>query len=127
MKVTKSIREFIEEQVRIKAEQSTSILELERKADEASKKFEDEMKTLKDKMETEFRNVLKKYNHKYADGMHLGSHMCSSRDLPEVIAYHKAIEELREKMRRATLDIIVEMEMGGTKAELMDKLDKLKF
>lgn len=50
-----------------------------------------------------------------------------SNNLPEVIAYENAKRELREKKRLATLNIIADMELGGTKAELMEKLSNLQF
>ena len=42
MKISKTLREYIEEQVRIKAEQSSRVIELEKRANEARKRFKDE-------------------------------------------------------------------------------------
>jgi hypothetical protein len=125
MRVTKNIREYIEEQVRIKAEQS--IVELKQKADEATKNFIAD----RDKAEKLCEAILKKLMDKYPlDCRHqpyVSFGCCYERDLPEVKAYYEKLNKLQEKRRLATMEIIAEMELGGTKAELMAKLDALKF
>lgn len=127
MKISKTIREFIEEQVRIKAAQSPRIAELEQVANEAKKNFKAE----KDKLEKEWNKALKemakKYHIEHCRPPYVSFSYLYEHDLPEVIAYNKAKDELYEKRRLATLNIIAEMELGGTKAELMEKLSNLQF
>ena len=127
MRVTKAIREFIEEQVRMKAEASPNLAALKQKADEAEKKFNDEIDALTTKFNAEVLYALKKYNLNTKQNPYTHIGYAYDRDLPEVIAYHKAKDELRDKERQTVLDIIVEMELGGTKAELMEKLNNLQF
>jgi len=47
--------------------------------------------------------------------------------LPECKEYRKVYEEIHNKARQTVLDIIVELELGGTKAELMEKLNAIEF
>ena len=127
MKISKTLREYIEEQVNIKANESKTIAELKAKADEATAKLDAERKELQDEWNKIWKSVTEKYgvNLRYPASVSLnGAH---SMDLPEVIAYNKAEIELCEKKRLAVLNIIAEMELGGTKAELMEKLSNLQF
>ena len=120
MKISKTIREYIEEQVRIKAEQSTRLVELEQRANEVRKNFSAE----REKIEKEYRKAIeelaKKYNISEKRSAYEGC-------LPEVIEYNKVRDELYAKRRLAVLNIIAEMELGGTKTELMEKLNNLTF
>ena len=50
-----------------------------------------------------------------------------SRYLPEVKAYDEYRAQLNNKRDRAIKDIIVSMELGGTKKELMEMIEALKF
>lgn len=120
MKVSKTLREYIEGQVHMKAKQSSNIVELERKANEAKEKFNAEKAKIEDEYREAIKNLHKKYN--FAE-----KHYAGDYNLPDVIAYKKAESELEEKERLAVLNIIAEMELGGTKAELMEKLDNLTF
>lgn len=129
MKVTKNIREYIEKKVYEKAMNSESMLELERKADEVQKQFSDDMEALKEK----FKPFLKELADKYPGCTNEHRHACialhgmNTYMLPEVKAYRDARLEMDIKVRETVQDIIVEMELGGTKAELMDKLNALDF
>ena len=127
MKISKTLREYIEEQVNIKANESKTIAELKAKADEAAAKLNAERKVLQDEWNKTWKSVAEKYgvSWRYAPSVSLnGAH---PNDLPEVIAYENAKNDLREKKRLAVLNIIAEMELGGTKAELMEKLSNLQF
>lgn len=120
MKVSKTLREYIEGQVHMKARQSSKIVELERKANEVQEKFEAERGKLEEEHIEAVKNLAQKYGIEYKRSAY-------SFNLPDVIAYRKAESELEEKERLAVLNIIAEMELGGTKAELMEKLNNLTF
>ena len=120
MKVSKTLREYIEGQVRMKAEQNTQIVELERRANKTKENFFSE----REKIENEYRKAIEELAKKY----NIADNRCAFEfNLPEVIEFRKAKSELEEKERLAVLNIIAEMELGGTKAELMEKLNNLTF
>lgn len=129
MKVSKTLREYIEEQVNIKAEQSAHLADLQKKADVAKEKLRSEKNVLEAKFNAELRNAMKKYGLRTGVGRepYVSISCCYEHDLAEVIAYTTAKNELCEKKRLAVLNIIAEMELGGTKAELMEKLNNLTF
>jgi hypothetical protein len=127
MKISKTLREFIEEQVNIKAKESKNIAELKAKADEATVKFQVEHEALRDEWSKAWMAVLDKYNIKHSQTACITLPCSYHSNLPEVIAYHDAERELYSQKRLAVLNIIAEMELGGTKAELMEKLNNLQF
>ena len=120
MKVSKTLREYIESQVHMKAEQNSQIVELERRANETRESFLSE----REKIENEHRKAIEELAKKYNIAEHRSAF---EFNLPEVIAYRNAKSELEDKERLAVLNIIAEMELGGTKAELMEKLNNLTF
>ena len=76
------------------------------------------------KIENEYRKAIEELAKKY----NIPENRCAyDSNLPEVIEYNKARDELYTKRRLAVLNIIAEMELGGTKAELMEKLNNLTF
>ena len=125
MKVSKTLREYIEKQVNIKAEQSAHLADLQKKADVAKEKLRNEKNALNDKFNAELKNAMQKYGLRTVVGRepYVSIACCYEHDLAEVIAYTTAKNELCEKKRLAVLNIIAEMELGGTKAELMEKLN----
>lgn len=129
MRVTKTIREYIEEQVYAKAKQSANLVELEQKKDKAIKDFNEDKKNTEEMLKAYVDQFITKYRLKLREFVKpcVSFHGITEHDLPEVQEYYKVRNEIYEKARQIALDIIVEMELGGTKAELMDKLNALEF
>lgn len=129
MRVTKTIREYIEEQVRAKAKQSAKLVEVEQKKDKAIKDFDEDKKRFEAMCQTYVDQFVNKYQLNLKEFVKpcASFHCCYEHDLPEVQEYYKVRNEIYEKARQIAIDIIVEMELGGTKAELMDKLNALEF
>ena len=127
MKISKTLREYIEEQVNIKANESKTIAELKAKADEVIAKFEAERTTLQKEWNEIWKSVVNKYNMNCRYVPSVSVSYGTINDLPEVSAYNKAKNELVEKKRLAVLDIIASMELGGTKTELLEMLSNLQF
>jgi len=129
MKVTKTIKEYIEKKVYEKAMNSDSMLELERKANEAQEQFDADIKAA----EAKCKPFIQELADKYPSATYVESKLCvrvhgiGSYMLPENVAYREARIEMSKKAHDAAQEILVEMELGGTKAELMAKLDALKF
>lgn len=127
MKVSKTLREYIEEQVAIKANESKTLADLKAKADEATAKFLAEHDALQDEWSKAWMKVLDKYNIEHNKNIYVSLPCAYHYHLPEVCAYQDAVRELANKKRLAVLNIIAEMELGCTKAELMEKLNNLTF
>ena len=129
MRVTKTIREYIEDQVYNKAMQSEKLVELKTKMDKAIKDFNEDKKKAVEVCQVYVDQLINRYqlNVRSTYKPCVSFSFCYDNYLPEVCEYNKARQELEEKARRITRDIIVEMELGGTKADLTAKLDALKF
>lgn len=134
MKMTKAIREFIEEQVTELAKSDAKLIELREVADAAR----DSWNNAKEAARKEFNAKLAElgaahglacidYNGKPVNPQITGFQYVDCRYLPEVKAYDEYKAQLDSKRGRAIKDIIVSMELGGTKAELMEMIAALEF
>lgn len=125
MKLSKAVKEYISEQIRVKAENSKRIEELRIKADEAKKALEHDAKLFNKEVEKAAKEILDKHGIK--DRWRYGCDINCYYHLPAVLEYERAKEELEEKRRIAELNIIATMELGGNKADLMKMLEELQF
>ena len=134
MKMTKTIREFIEEQVTERAESNAKLIELREAADAAR----DSWNNAKEAARKEFDAKLAElgaahglagtdYYGKPVKPQITGFQYVDCRYLPEVKAYDEYRAQLNSKRDRAIKDIIVSMELGGTKKELMEMIAALEF
>lgn len=136
MKMTKAIREFIEEQVTERAESAsnTRLTELREAADAARERWNDALETARQEFDAKLAELGATYGLTYisysgrpANPQISGFSCTDSRYLPEVKAYHEYKAQLDSKRARAIKDIIVSMELGGTKKELMEMIAALEF
>ena len=134
MKMTKAIREFIEEQVTERAKNDAKLNELREAADTARKRWDDVLKEAKKEFNTKLAELGEAYGLVYqtysGEVVHpqiYSFQYVESRYLPEVKAYNEYKAQLNNKRDRAIKDIIVSMELGGTKKELMEMIETLKF
>ena len=134
MKMTKAIREFIEEQVTERAENDAKLNELREAADAARKRWDDVLKEAKKEFNAKLAELGEAYGLVYqtysGEVVHpqiYSFQYVESRYLPEVKAYNEYKAQLNNKRDRAIKDIIVSMELGGTKKELMEMIETLKF
>ena len=134
MKMTKTIREFIEEQVTERAENDAKLNELREAADTARKRWDDVLKETKKEFNAKLAELGEAYGLVYqtysGEVVHpqiYSFQYVESRYLPEVKAYDEYRAQLNNKRERAIKDIIVSMELGGTKKELMEMIETLKF
>lgn len=122
MKVTRTIREFIENQIRSKAEES--LAELKKRADEATEEYYRDASDV-DKQCCELVNALyKKYN---ITNCVAGRNCAAAYNLPEVKEYEKARSNAYNKISRIVTEIAATMELGGTKAELLEMINNVTF
>ena len=134
MKMTKAIREFIEEQVTERAENDAKLTELREAADTARKRWDDVLKKAKKEFNAKLAELGEAYGLVYqtysGEVVHpqiYSFQYVENRYLPEVKAYDEYRAQLNNKRDRAIKDIIVSMELGGTKKELMEMIETLKF
>lgn len=135
MKMTKAIREFIEEQVTERAESAsnTRLTELHDAAELAKANWNNALETARIAFNSQLAEMAQQfgYDYKAYDGKTYQPNISFSctdcRYLPEVKAYNEYKAELNNKRNRAIKDIIVSMELGGTKKELMEMIAALEF
>ena len=136
MKMTKAIREFIEEQVTERAESAsnTRLTELREAADAARERWNNALEAARKEFDAKLAELGAAHGLAYISysgvpaDPHIGNFSCTDgRYLPEVKAYHEYKAQLDSKRARAIKDIIVSMELGGTKKELMEMIAALEF
>ena len=134
MKMTKTIREFIEEQVTERAESNAKLIELREAADAARKRWDDALEAARKEFDAKLAELGAAHGLAYTDyyGNPANPQISNFRNadcryLPEVKAYDEYRAQLNSKRDRAIKDIIVSMELGGTKKELMEMIETLKF
>ena len=134
MKMTKTIREFIEEQVTERAENDAKLNELREAADTACNRWNNALEAARKEFDTKLAELGAAHGLAYTDyyGNHADPQISNFRNadcryLPEVKAYDEYRAQLNNKRDRAIKDIIVSMELGGTKKELMEMIETLKF
>ena len=134
MKMTKTIREFIEEQVTERAESNAKLIELREAADTASNRWNNALEVARKEFDAKLAELGATYGLAYtdyygnpADPQISNFRNADCRYLPEVKAYDEYRAQLNNKRDRAIKDIIVSMELGGTKKELMEMIAALEF
>ena len=136
MKMTKAIREFIEEQVTERAEgaSNTKLAELREAADAACNRWSSALEAAQKEFDAKLAELGTEYGLTCADYYgnpakpQVGNFRNTERRyLPEVKAYNEYKAQLDRKCDRAIKDIIVSMELGGTKEELMEMIAALEF
>ena len=134
MKMTKTIREFIEEQVTERAESNAKLIELRETADAACNRWNNALEAARKEFDAKLAELGATHGLAYTDyyGNPADPQISSFRNadcryLPEVKAYDEYRAQLNSKRDRAIKDIIVSMELGGTKKELMEMIAALEF
>lgn len=134
MKMTKTIREFIEEQVTERAESDAKLVELREAADAACERWNNALEAVRKEFDAKLAELGATHGLAYTDyyGNPANPQISNFRNadcryLPEVKAYNEYKAQLNSKRDRAIKDIIVSMELGGTKKELMEMIAALEF
>ena len=134
MKMTKTIREFIEEQVTERVESNAKLIELREAADAACNRWNNALEAARKEFDAKLAELGATHGLAYTDyyGNPANPQISSFRNadcryLPEVKAYDEYRAQLNGKRDRAIKDIIVSMELGGTKKEPMEMISALEF
>lgn len=122
MKVTRAIREFIEQQVELKEKQALE--PFNKKREDALKRADEEFGKFTNEMNAMLKPLLNKYG--ITEDLHV--HIPHPEYyLPEVKEYNAKRCEFYNKRNSIIVEIIAEMELGGTKTELMEKIANIQF
>lgn len=135
MKMTKTIREFIEEQVidRMAAATSNRLQELEERAKKAREDWNAQLDAARQEFEVKLAELAKSVGYEYVGYdckpslPGVSFHCVDYRYLPEVKELEAYRRELSNKKAKAIKEIIVSMELGGTKKELLEMIAALEF
>lgn len=129
MRITKRIEEYIDKQVRKKAEAGAELQTLKAAADLEQKNFETAYQAIAQQARTAYAKLLHDMNIDKAETytLSLSGYWGVSDCLPAVIAYHEAYRKMNQKIRSTVDDIVVSMEMGGDKETLNQLLEAVNF
>lgn len=125
MRVTKAVREYIEQQTRLKAE--ASVAELMKDEEELKKRIEEDINALHKELKPLVQKLVDKYPGYFEDYAYAQVHGFKAYNTPGAAKYREALTNALSKANQAALEIIVEMELGGTMEDLKKKLDALTF
>lgn len=129
MRITKRIEEYINKQVRNKAEASTKLQTLKATADLERKNFETAYQAIAQHAQTTYTKLLHDMNVDKPEtfAISITGSWGMSDHLPAVIEYHEAYREIDKKIRDTVDEIIVSMEIGGDKDTLNQLLEAVDF
>lgn len=135
MKMTKAIREFIEEQVSERLETATAERkqELKERADLARSNWKNMLDNAQLAFEAQLLEMANSIGYEYIgyngarSNPGISFHCTDYRGLAAVKEYDEYCRSIQVKQTKAIKDIIVSMELGGTKKELMEMIAALEF
>lgn len=131
MRVTKTIRNYIEETIRKKAQDYLTTSNAIQQAKADRKMLESRIDEILDEANAKLAQLVKETNLDtnctYSRGLIV---YCNSRyvgGLPSEKIASTIQQEIRDKTAKAIQEIELDMELGGTKAELIEALSKVTF
>lgn len=127
MRVTKVIREYVEREIRNKFDRK--IKDARREYDEEKKELSRRLEELAIETEEKACGIAKAmgFDYDYAGRRSISFNPSSFRNKEKDDAVYEAINELRQKERRAIEDILLSLELGETtKSELKDAIDAVE-
>lgn len=127
MRITKRIEDYILQQVTNRAHQSPEYIQSKKEADKELQAFNEELEVLKTRVRNELNNMAEAYGIEGNEPLSFQIYGSYRVPLPAVLAHEKMDRELFNKIRNKVQDIIITMEMGGTKDQLQELLDEVSF
>jgi len=129
MRITKRIEEYINKQVREKAEANVELRALKVAADLERKHFDAAYQAIANNAKAAYTQLLRdmKVDKPETFTLSLSGFWNVSDNLPAVIAYHEACRKMDKKIRATVNEILVSMEMGGDKETLNQLLEAVSF
>lgn len=129
MRITKRIEEYINRQVREKAEANVELRALKVAADLERKHFNTAYQAIANNAKTAYTQLLRdmKVDKPETFTLSLSGSWGIPDYLPAVIAYHEACRKMDQKIRTTVDDILVSIEMSGDKDTLNQLLEAINF
>lgn len=130
MRITKTIREYLERCVRNKAHQSPKYLELSKAMKQEKEAFESAVETVKTRADAEIRAIVDQYNcvNKYSYNRDsLVSTYVGGYETPAEKAFFDYKLDLDAQIADKIENIIISLELGGTKEMLEEFLQEISF
>lgn len=133
MKITKRVEECIREQLWEKASAAYHLDELNKKREAALNLWKEHVEKVERRVETELQEFAKSFGYSATD--YRGDPVWPTVDirgrefdaLPECKAYDTATRNARMAVDKAVREVILRMELGGTRDELQKVLDEVTF
>ena len=129
MKITKEIRQYIEDKVYEKMEQNPELIELKKQADAECEAWETCVAAIEAEASSKLQNLLARMNYQgnRFDSPAVRVQGVSVVRLPAYEKYRQEQDKLKLKARSVARDIAVELSIGGSAEELRSRLDALTF
>ena len=125
MKVTKAIKKYIEHQLTDKL--NAHIAELKTKADESVASYEPKFEAFRQKITEEVKAFAEKNSITLPKDYKLSLYHIDPMWLPEYEAYSKAKTYSYETISRAVTEVVTELELEASKADVIKVLEKMQF
>lgn len=135
MKMTEAIRDYITEQVaeRINNAYAAQREELKLKRDKETEKWNDTIEAFSKETNLKLKELLDSFGYNpsenaspYVRNPTISVNNFLPSYLPNSMAYKDFLNKVDKKIDTTTKDIIVTMELGGTKTELMRMLNEIE-
>lgn len=131
MRVSKTIKEYLEAQLKKKAFASPELAQLKEKADTEAEAFKTEMEALKEETLAKASEIIEKHDMKYAYGENKNGRIVdfyiNSWNTPASKESRDFEINLRNAVADKLNDIVISLELGGTKEDLERYIQEVSF
>lgn len=133
MRLNKEIRAYIEKQLTEKSYRDPQLMELKARYMTVQKEIEARIDAIVDEANNKLAALAEEYNYsrtKWNDipcPLELGSTTYASVGLPEHKPYWDYKNKLNKAVEKKIEEIVIGIQLGGTKDELMDMLNNVTF
>lgn len=133
MKVTKVIREYIEEEINKKIKEHPEMLKLREEAKQEQEAWEKDVEPFKKEVEQKLLELAEKHRMFYEsyNGTksypYLSIHNESFSHLPAYKKMHQLENKLKKDREKAIREICFKLEMGAKKDQIQEMLDEVSF
>lgn len=133
MKVTKVIREYIEEEIDKKIKEHPEMLKLLEEAKQEQEAWEKDVEPFKKEIEQKLLELAEKHQMFYEgyNGTKSYPYVTIHNESFSHLPAHKKMQQLENKLRKdrdkAVRDICFKLEMGAKKDQIQDMLDEISF
>lgn len=133
MRLNKEIRAYIENKLTEKSDRDPKLMELKSRYRAAQKEFEAKIDAIVDEANEKLAALAEEYNYERKAWnndlcpLEVDSTTYASGGLPEHSPYWDYKDKLNKAVRKKVEEIVIGIQLGGTKDELMDMLNNATF